>query len=125
VVEHADEVIVLITGTGDFFGVCHLASLRMGGLVRQVWLPTQRPGMRDGPRHAVPCRFRGCGPTGELGIGVPLLPVAVVFDSPMRDFDPSQYAEADRREVNPPVEVKSASWAPGGTPDWWVKERQQ
>jgi hypothetical protein len=35
------------------------------------------------------------------------------------------YAEADRREVNPPVEVKAATWLPGGTLDWWVKERQQ
>jgi hypothetical protein len=50
---------------------------------------------------------------------------AVMFDSPVRDFDPSHYAEADRREVNPPVELESASWAPGGTPDWWVTERQQ
>jgi hypothetical protein len=35
------------------------------------------------------------------------------------------YAEADRREVNPPIEVESATWSPGGTLDWWVKERQQ
>jgi hypothetical protein len=33
-------------------------------------------------------------------------------------------AEADRREVNPPVEVASATWTPGGTLDWWVKERR-
>jgi hypothetical protein len=30
---------------------------------------------------------------------------------------------ADRREVNPPIEVESATWSPGGTLDWWVKER--
>jgi hypothetical protein len=49
-----------------------------------------------------------------------------VFESDTRDPDPSQYAEADRREVNPPIEVKrdplplqeqagpasSARWAP-------------
>jgi hypothetical protein len=31
------------------------------------------------------------------------------------------YDEADRREVDPPIEVESAA----GTLDWWVKERQQ
>jgi hypothetical protein len=43
----------------------------------------------------------------------------------MRDLDPPQYAEADRREVNPPVEVESATWTHGGTLDWWVKERRE
>jgi hypothetical protein len=43
----------------------------------------------------------------------------------MWDLDPSQYGEADRREVNPPVEVEAATWSGGGTLDWWVKERQQ
>jgi hypothetical protein len=41
------------------------------------------------------------------------------------DLDPSQYGEDDRREVDPPVEVEAATWSPGGTLDWWVKERQQ
>jgi hypothetical protein len=31
------------------------------------------------------------------------------------------YPEADRREVNPPIEVESATWSAGGTLDWWVK----
>jgi hypothetical protein len=35
------------------------------------------------------------------------------------DLDPSQYGEADRRQVDPPVQVESA----GGTLDWWVRER--
>jgi hypothetical protein len=35
------------------------------------------------------------------------------------------YAEADRRQVDPPIEVESATWSGGGTLDWWVKERQQ
>jgi hypothetical protein len=35
------------------------------------------------------------------------------------------YADADRREVNPPIEVESATWSTGGTLDWWVKERQE
>jgi hypothetical protein len=43
----------------------------------------------------------------------------------MRELDPSQYGEADRREVDPPIEVESATWSAGGTLDWWVKERGQ
>jgi hypothetical protein len=43
----------------------------------------------------------------------------------MRDLDPSQYGEADRREVDPPIEVETATWSAGGTLDRWVKERQQ
>jgi hypothetical protein len=33
------------------------------------------------------------------------------------------YAEADRREVNPPIEVQSATWSAAGQLDYWVKER--
>jgi hypothetical protein len=69
--------------------------------------------MRDRPRHAMPCRFGGCDPTGELGLGRAPLP-----------GDPQSCSIA-LCQVNPPVEVESASWAPGGTLDWWVKERQQ
>jgi hypothetical protein len=43
----------------------------------------------------------------------------------MRDFDLSQYGEADRREVDPPVELELATWSPPGTLDWWVKERRE
>jgi hypothetical protein len=43
----------------------------------------------------------------------------------MRDIDPTQYGEADRREVDPPIEVESAAWSAGGQLDWWVKERGQ
>jgi hypothetical protein len=43
----------------------------------------------------------------------------------MRDLDPSQYGEADRREVDPPIEVESATWSAGGQLHWWVKERQE
>jgi hypothetical protein len=32
--------------------------------------------------------------------------------------------EADRRAVDPPIEVEAASWSAGGQLDWWVKERQ-
>jgi hypothetical protein len=45
-----------------------------------------------------------------------------VFESIMQVDD---YSEADRRDVNPPVEVESATWSAGRTLDWWVKERQQ
>jgi hypothetical protein len=41
------------------------------------------------------------------------------------ELDPSQYGEADRRAVDPPIPVESATLSPGGTLDWWVKERQQ
>jgi hypothetical protein len=35
-----------------------------------------------------------------------------------------QRAEADRREVDPPIQVEMATWSPGGQLDWWVKERR-
>jgi hypothetical protein len=36
-----------------------------------------------------------------------------------------QRDQADRLQVDPPVEVESATWSPGGKLDWWVKERQE
>jgi hypothetical protein len=39
----------------------------------------------------------------------------------MRDFDPSAYGEADRREVDPPIQVEMATWSPEGQLDWWVR----
>jgi hypothetical protein len=48
-----------------------------------------------------------------------------VFECSMHDLDPSQYAEADRREVNPPIKVEAATWSLGGTLDWWVRERRE
>jgi hypothetical protein len=41
------------------------------------------------------------------------------------DLDPTQYGEADHREVDPPVEVEIVTWSAAGQLDWWVKERQQ
>jgi len=41
------------------------------------------------------------------------------------DLDPNQYGEADRRVVDPPIEVDMATWSEAGRLDWWVKERQQ
>jgi hypothetical protein len=43
----------------------------------------------------------------------------------MVDLNPSQYSEADRRQVDPPVQVEAAAWSPGGTLDWWVRERRE
>jgi hypothetical protein len=40
-------------------------------------------------------------------------------------LDLSQYAEADRREVNPAIEVEAATWAAAGQLDWWVRERRE
>jgi hypothetical protein len=43
----------------------------------------------------------------------------------LSDADVQEFAEADRREVNPPIEVETANWSKAGQLDWWVKERQQ
>jgi hypothetical protein len=42
----------------------------------------------------------------------------------VEDLDPEQKNPEDRREVNPPIEVESATWSSAGALDWWVKERQ-
>jgi hypothetical protein len=39
--------------------------------------------------------------------------------------DVQRLPEADRREVDPPVQVEMATWSPGGRLAYWVKERQQ
>ncbi len=36
-----------------------------------------------------------------------------------------QRNEDERRRVDPPIEVESASWSAVGELDWWVKERQE
>jgi hypothetical protein len=41
------------------------------------------------------------------------------------EFDLDRLSPEDRREVNPPIEVESATWSAAGTLDWWVKEQQQ
>jgi hypothetical protein len=43
----------------------------------------------------------------------------------MQHLDPEQKDPEDRREVNPPIEVQSATWSAGGTLDWWVRERRE
>jgi hypothetical protein len=37
----------------------------------------------------------------------------------LTDDEVQQHAEADRREVNPPIQVESATWRAGQL-DWWV-----
>jgi hypothetical protein len=39
----------------------------------------------------------------------------------LSDDDVKQRPEADRREVDPQIEVEAATWSPGGQLDWWVK----
>jgi hypothetical protein len=43
----------------------------------------------------------------------------------LSDDDLKQFAEADRREVDPPIRVEAATWSNAGQLDWFVKERQQ
>jgi hypothetical protein len=40
------------------------------------------------------------------------------------ELDPSQYGEADRCAVDPPVPVEMATWSQAGELDWWIKERR-
>jgi hypothetical protein len=37
------------------------------------------------------------------------------------DLDASHYSEADRRVVDPPIQVDTATWSKAGQLDWWVK----
>jgi hypothetical protein len=39
--------------------------------------------------------------------------------------DVQQRAEADRREVDPPIQVDMATWSKVGQLDWWVRERRE
>jgi SH3-like domain-containing protein len=41
------------------------------------------------------------------------------------DDEVQQHAEADRREVDPPVQVQTATWSKGWPTRLVVKERQQ
>jgi hypothetical protein len=43
----------------------------------------------------------------------------------LSDDEVQHRAEADRREVDPPIEAETATWAKAGQLDWWVKERQE
>ena len=41
------------------------------------------------------------------------------------ELDPDQYSEADRRPIDPPIQVDIATWLGAGKLDWWVKDRQE
>jgi hypothetical protein len=41
------------------------------------------------------------------------------------ELDPSEYSDADRQEVNPPIQAQVATWTHGGQLDWWVLERSE
>jgi hypothetical protein len=43
----------------------------------------------------------------------------------LSDDEVQQHAEADRREVDPPIQVETAMWAKAGQLDWWVRDRQE
>jgi len=42
----------------------------------------------------------------------------------LSDDEVQRRAEADRREVNPPIQVDVATWSLAGQLDWWVKEHR-
>jgi hypothetical protein len=41
------------------------------------------------------------------------------------DGEVLQHAEADRQEVDSPINVETATWSKAGQLDWWVKERRE
>jgi hypothetical protein len=41
------------------------------------------------------------------------------------EHDFEQIPEVDRRAIDPPISVETATWSRAGQLDWWVKERQQ
>jgi hypothetical protein len=43
----------------------------------------------------------------------------------LSDSDLQRFAEADRRVIDPPIEVQVATWSEAGDLDWWVKDRQE
>ena len=62
------------------------------------------------------------GSSSQRGL---LIRIESLFESGMENLAPARYVEADRREVDPPIEVETATWSAGGTLDWWVKERRE
>jgi hypothetical protein len=43
----------------------------------------------------------------------------------LSDDEVRQHAETDRREVDPPIQVETATWSKAGQLDWWIKDRQE
>jgi hypothetical protein len=61
-------------------------------------------------------------------LGVALFPqnrTRVLIRYDLTDADVQQFAEADRRVVDPPIQVQTAMWSSAGQLDWWVRERQE
>jgi hypothetical protein len=53
--------------------------------------------------------------------------IAIMFwsDTDLSDVEVQQHAAADRRGIDPPIQVKAVMWSKAGQLDWWVKEPQQ
>jgi hypothetical protein len=45
----------------------------------------------------------------------------VLTDMDLSGDEVQQRAEADRREVNPPIQVETATWSKAGQLDWWME----
>jgi hypothetical protein len=43
----------------------------------------------------------------------------------LSDHEVQPRAEADRREVDPPIQVDTATWSRAGPLGWWVKDRRE
>jgi hypothetical protein len=43
----------------------------------------------------------------------------------LNDDEVQRLNEADRREVDPPIQVDTATWSTAGQLDWWVKDRRE
>jgi len=43
----------------------------------------------------------------------------------LSDAELQQLGKADRCEVDPPIEVETATWSKAGQLDYWVKERRE
>ena len=90
--------------------------------------------LRPKSARRAPHRLRGFAPGQGIDLDSPLvkrLPpgaltpsIESMFQLRM-EFDLDHLSPEDRREVNPPVPVESATWSAGGTLDWSVRERRE
>jgi hypothetical protein len=84
---------------------------------------------RGAPRLGAPLSGFAAGAYGTPYPLLDTLPqIEAAFDklgmSTKDHFDPSQYGQADRREVDPPIQVEMATWSRAGQLDWWVLEHR-
>jgi hypothetical protein len=42
----------------------------------------------------------------------------------LSDVEVQQHADADRRAIDPPIQVDIATWSNAGQLDWWIKEHR-